>query len=760
MTYGDDFIYVRINWENYPSDKTPVNEQNLNNMDLCLHMLDERVVWLNNNKFDKSESFKLVKNVDLDEETGIFTITYYDNTEKKFDTLLEKIATNWDYNEVSQQLIITLDDGTVKMVDLSALITQYEFMTSDTIFFEVQTDGKVKAIVREGSIQEKHLRPDYLADIKIEVEKAKESEVEAEKSSIGSKSWAVGGTGTRVGEDTNNSKYHSEQSRHYSEEAKRYLEDMQIGDGTITIKQDGISRGSFTLNQKSDKTIELDSSSSGAGDLTSWTAKTRGQTWSRICALTARNGYRGFHGILSISADRSNVSYSSVFLISAGVTYLTHITQIGGSFSNFKYRALSKTGNTVYIEIFDTAAGISSGANQQWNCSFLPLESTGIGVIAPYTEFTDGTTLPDGYSVRVERTAETGNSIVADRFFGALKGTAEKLETPRKIGNAAFDGSKDISVEGIGAVPDYSYDVDLSNTSVYDEDTYYPVVGNSLPNDGRFYRIEVCNALNSGYKPSWSNHSGGYSYTLKLDDINNGWGTSDRLTIVYGYSYRWCDEYPGGYSQMVNSGRPVLWLRGGGRYYVKTSTKMTLTVHTSSYTDAEQTVAPTTTNPGLSINRTQIYANLNGTALEATKLSTSAGSLTVPVYIQDGIPKPCELNLPKIRTLFTGEVSITGSESKNINIPESPVGFLFLRIKTSIGTVFISVYDEIRLSQNISQSIALEGGFSIISLNINGFDPYSSLNFRNAYRFTFDTNSGFNPQEAEVKIFDITGFKI
>lgn len=175
MIHGDNLIYVRINWENYPSDETPLNELNLNKMDLCLHMLDERAVWLNNNKFDKSESFKLVKNVDLNEETGIFTITYYDNTFKKIDTILEKVATNWDYDESAQQLVITLDDGTVKRVDLSALITQYEFMTSDTIFFEIQADGKVKAIVREGSIQEKHLRPDYLADIRAESAKAEES---------------------------------------------------------------------------------------------------------------------------------------------------------------------------------------------------------------------------------------------------------------------------------------------------------------------------------------------------------------------------------------------------------------------------------------------------------------------------------------------------------------------------------------------------------------------------------------------------------
>ncbi len=233
LIHGENIIYVRIDWENYPSEKTPVNDYNLNKMDLALHLLDERVVWLNENKFDRSESFKLIKNIDLDEETGIFTITYYDNTTKTIDTILEKVATNWDYDKVSQQLVITLDDGTVKNVDLSALITQYEFMTSDTISFEVQPDGKVKAIVREGSIQEKHLRPDYLADIRIESSKAEmssnlagEKALDSENSALMSKSYSDGDSGVREGEETDNAKY-------YSEQAKIYYDNLQQA-GTVT----------------------------------------------------------------------------------------------------------------------------------------------------------------------------------------------------------------------------------------------------------------------------------------------------------------------------------------------------------------------------------------------------------------------------------------------------------------------------------------------------------------------------------------------
>lgn len=219
MVHGDNIIYVRIDWENYPSDKTPVNERNLNKMDLALRLLDDRVVWLNENKFDKTESFKLVKDISLNEENGVFTITFYDDSKKQIDTILEKIAVNFDFDEERQQLIITLDDGTEKRVDLSALITQYEFLTSETISPEVE-NGKVKFEVREGSIQEKHLRPDYLADIRVEQGKAQLSAGKSEEFAKLSESYAHGGTGVREGEGSDNAMEYARQAKESADRAE------------------------------------------------------------------------------------------------------------------------------------------------------------------------------------------------------------------------------------------------------------------------------------------------------------------------------------------------------------------------------------------------------------------------------------------------------------------------------------------------------------------------------------------------------------
>ena len=175
--------YERINWENYPSVVTPINEKNLNKMDQALDEVDNRVIGLDTAKLDKSTANAMVKDVSLDEETGIFTITFLNGTTKKFDTNLEKIAVNFDFNEETQKMILTLEDGTVKEVDLSSFISPYEFTDGDAIIFEVGSDGKVSANIKAGSITEDMLQPNFLADVKVEVEKAKNHSNSASNSS-------------------------------------------------------------------------------------------------------------------------------------------------------------------------------------------------------------------------------------------------------------------------------------------------------------------------------------------------------------------------------------------------------------------------------------------------------------------------------------------------------------------------------------------------------------------------------------------------
>lgn len=170
--------YERINWENYPSEKTAVNETNLNKMDVALDEVDNRVITLDTTKATKVEVSEMFSGVAFDESTGIITFTRKNGSQITIDTKLEKLAINFAYDPVKEQLVITLDDGTKQYVDLSALITVYEFLDSDTIAFAIE-GGKVIAIIKEGSIQGKHLQPDYLADITIQANIATQKAGEA-----------------------------------------------------------------------------------------------------------------------------------------------------------------------------------------------------------------------------------------------------------------------------------------------------------------------------------------------------------------------------------------------------------------------------------------------------------------------------------------------------------------------------------------------------------------------------------------------------
>lgn len=179
--------YNRINWENYPSDATPLNEANLNSLDSATDTIDDRVITLDTTKATKTEVATLVSDVTFEESTGIITITKKNGSRVTIDTQMEKIAVNFDYDQTTQQIILTLIDGTKQYIDLSALITQYEFLDSDTVAFYIDKKGKVSAIVKEGSIEEKHLEPNYLAKIKVEVAKAESSMKNAAMSEINAK---------------------------------------------------------------------------------------------------------------------------------------------------------------------------------------------------------------------------------------------------------------------------------------------------------------------------------------------------------------------------------------------------------------------------------------------------------------------------------------------------------------------------------------------------------------------------------------------
>ena len=152
-----------------------------------------------------------------------------------------------------------------------------------------------------------------------------------------------------------------------------------------------------------------------------------------------------------------------------------------------------------------------------------------------------------------------------------------------------------------------------------DQNTWYPVVSmNSIPYSG-LHHIKCNVQLNGGSKPSWSTHSGGFTVNLDILVTASGQGTTSANSICLDNFYSWTtsNANPAGYSQMTSGSVAVFWLRGGGQYKLYADQDANWQLKTSTYTNNDQSVSPTTSYPGVSINRSTITADINGNATTA-----------------------------------------------------------------------------------------------------------------------------------------------
>lgn len=220
MSQGWSKIFNRINWLNRPSTNTPLNATNLNAGDSAIDKLDDRIITLDTVKADMQVVNDMVADVSLNSNTGVIIVTYKNGSHVDYDTNLEKIAVNFSYDYVNQRLVLTLSDGSKQYVDMSALITQYEFEDSATIAFSINDKtGAISAFIKNGSITDAMLETGYLAKITEQSAKATNMANSATTSSNSaydnaklSQSYAIGGSGVRDGENTDNAKYYSEQA--------------------------------------------------------------------------------------------------------------------------------------------------------------------------------------------------------------------------------------------------------------------------------------------------------------------------------------------------------------------------------------------------------------------------------------------------------------------------------------------------------------------------------------------------------------------
>ena len=266
-------LYTRIVWENFPSEKTALNESNLNRMDLAIDNIDNRVIEMDSTKVNKEVANNLVKTCSIDEDTGIITVEHLDGSKDLFDLNIEKIPVNFELSD-NGILTMTTDDGTQYTANIGAMIPVLTFEDSDEIAVSVTGTGVNKTYsfsIKAGSVTEDKLQPNFLADVKTEVAKAQASQSAAAQSASAASSSATlaesythGGTGARDGEDADNARYYMEQAKAVSAVDIMTVDKAGIGkpDGTtITVDEDGTLHGQSKVDEMTGATADKDGTS-------------------------------------------------------------------------------------------------------------------------------------------------------------------------------------------------------------------------------------------------------------------------------------------------------------------------------------------------------------------------------------------------------------------------------------------------------------------------------------------------------------------
>lgn len=168
-----------------------------------------------------------------------------------------------------------------------------------------------------------------------------------------------------------------------------------------------------------------------------WTAVIQGQKWSRICYIPYSTSITGTSFLLNIRATRSSVVYNYTFIINVHHSSKCHINVLqGNSYTTIKIRGIVDSNGNVYIELYDDANSIASGTTQNVSCH-LQILTKGSTEPTLYTTFTDGTTLPSGFTAYELALVNKGGFQTNGQFTGNLVGNADTATGISTTGGSA-----------------------------------------------------------------------------------------------------------------------------------------------------------------------------------------------------------------------------------------------------------------------------------------------------------------------------------
>lgn len=209
------------------------------------------------------------------------------------------------------------------------------------------------------------------------------------------------------------------------------------------------------------------------------------------------------------------------------------------------------------------------------------------------TDSTAGIILPSDKS-KIDKiiTNGDGTKYLADNGqYKTVQGGSADIEAIKKYVDDSVTSARSIG---------YMMQLTEIDASGLDENTWYPV---TITAGARMcMRAEVLVALDSGTKPSWSTHEGGFSTRKIWEWAPSTWGVnavSDIKVYLSDFAHTNLDPVRG-LDFLGHFDTCFVFVRGGGKYHFYTSHGAQVILHTSTYKPSEasdQSVSPTTTTP-------------------------------------------------------------------------------------------------------------------------------------------------------------------
>lgn len=208
----------------------------------------------------------------------------------------------------------------------------------------------------------------------------------------------------------------------------------------------------------------------------------------------------------------------------------------------------------------------------------------------PATDSTAGIILPSDKS-KIDKIITNGNGTK----YLSDNGTYKEVQG----GSADIESLKQYVNDSISSARSVGYMMQLTeiDASGLDENTWYPVT--IAAGERMNIRVEVLVSLDSGTKPSWSQHEKGFSTRKIWEFAPNVWGINRNSKItIYLSDFVHADIDPvRGLGNLSHFDICYVFVRGGGKYHFYASHEAKVILHTDTYSPGDQSISPTTDIP-------------------------------------------------------------------------------------------------------------------------------------------------------------------